>query len=161
MRPNPDISMTMRLAVFMSDYARCLDEGELERWPGFFTDDCVYKVTSRENVAAGYQIGLIYADSKGMLNDRVKSLREVNIYEEQTYRHILGLPHVAKIDPDGSLHARTGFIVARIMHTGETSIFATGSYHDKIALGDDHVALRERIVVCDSSHIDTLLAIPL
>jgi len=40
-------------------------------------------------------------------------------------------------------------------------VFATGCYHDKVA-ADGSGALRfaERIVVCDGSRFDTLVAIP-
>lgn len=31
------------------DYVECLDDDQLERWPEFFTDDCVYKIIPREN----------------------------------------------------------------------------------------------------------------
>ena len=55
-------------------------------------------------------------------------------------------------------------MVARIMHTGETMLFATGRYHDHIVLGDGGgraAAFAEKLVILDSRLIDTLLAIPL
>jgi hypothetical protein len=53
--------------------------------------------------------------------------------------------------------------VARIMHTGETVLFATGCYQDRVVLDADDGAPKflEKIVVLDSRLIDTLLAIPL
>ena len=59
------------------------------------------------------------------------------------------------------VRSETPFLVVRIMRDGETQIFATGRYLDlyKIRNRDDKLA--ERIVVCDSSRIDTLLALPL
>ena len=52
-------------------------------------------------------------------------------------------------------------MVARIMHTGETMLFATGSYRDRIVLDGDGATFAEKIVIIDSRLIDTLLAIPL
>jgi anthranilate 1,2-dioxygenase small subunit len=52
-------------------------------------------------------------------------------------------------------------MVARIMRDGTTTLFATGRYCDAYVVEEDSVKLRERIVVCDSSRIDTLLALPL
>ena len=103
---------------------------------------------------------MIYADTKSMLRDRVTALREANIYERQTYRHLIGLP--ALVGTEGELtRAETPFLVVRIMRDGTMDLFATGRYLD--ALMDDAGALRlrERIVVCDSGRFDTLLAIPL
>ncbi len=159
--PSADPTLTARLIAFLEAYARCIDDDELEQWPGFFSDACVYKITTRQNLEAGYAAGVAYADSKGMLNDRVKSIRQVNIYEAQRYRHVLSLPHIQSQDANGTLHVRTGFIVIRIMHTGETSIFATGSYHDRVGAQAERLVLHERIVVCDSPRFDTLLALPL
>ena len=35
------------------------------------------------------------------------------------------------------MQAKTSFMVARIMHTGETMLFATGCYQDRIVLDAD------------------------
>jgi hypothetical protein len=54
------------------------------------------------------------------------------------------------------------FIVARIMRGGGTEVFATGRYLDRVVQGPDAtLKFSERVVVCDSSNIDTLLVIPL
>ena len=156
-----DPSLTARLAAFMEEYVRCLDDDQLEQWPSFFTDDCKYKVTTRENLEANYPFGLIYADSNAMLQDRVKSLRTVNIYEEHRYRHFLGLPHVIAADATGVVDAQTSFLVVRIMLDGGTTVFATGRYQDKLQVAEARISIRERTVVCDSSRVDTLLAFPL
>ena len=94
-----------------------------------------------------------------MLRDRVSALREANIYERQSYRHILGQPFILS-EADGLVRCETPFIVARILLDGDTDLFATGIYKDCYVDGDSP-KLRERIVVCDSSRIDTLLAVPL
>lgn len=141
-------------------YAACIDEDALEAWPEFFTSDCFYKVTTMENHLKGRPAGLIYADSKGMLHDRISSLREANIYEQHRYRHIIGMPLIGK-EADGVIHAETAFLVSRIMRGGQMDLFATGKYVDELRRDGDGLLLRERIVVCDSVSIDTLLAIPL
>lgn len=142
-------------------YAQAIDDDELEAWPAFFTERGRYVVTTAENFAQGLPAGLVYATSQAMIRDRVKSLREANIYEAQRYRHIVGLP-LLETGPDGVVTGRTSFIVVRIMHTGETMIFATGSYRDRfVAEASGAIRLAERIVVLDSRQIDTLLALPL
>jgi anthranilate 1,2-dioxygenase small subunit len=47
------------------------------------------------------------------------------------------------------------------MRTGETDLFATGRYLDVLRLTAETIVITERLVVCDSSVIDVLLAIPL
>jgi anthranilate 1,2-dioxygenase small subunit len=141
-------------------YARCIDNGDLEAWPDFFDDDCTYKITTADNYSLGLEAGVIFANSKGMLRDRVASLREANIYERHTYRHFFGQPWILSEEPD-TVRSETSFIVARIMRDGTTDVYATGRYIDLYRLNGGSPKLRERIVVCDSSRFDTLLALPL
>jgi len=143
-----------------AEYARAIDDDRLEEWPGFFVEDCVYKITSADNHRQGLPAGVVYADSRGMLHDRVAALREANIYERQTYRHLVGLPAILGL-AEGVVRAETPFLVARIMRGGATDLFATGRYLDALVEDAGALRFRERIVVCDSSRIDTLLAIPL
>ncbi len=149
-----------RLAQLSADYARAIDDDRLEEWPAFFTDPCVYKITSADNHRRGWPAGLIYADSRGMLVDRVAALREANIYERQSYRHLVGLPAMLGEGDDGA-RVETPFLVVRIMRDGAMDIFATGRYLDLVVEVEDALRLRERIVVCDNSRFDTLLALPL
>ena len=95
-------ALEQRLAAdgLLADYAACIDDDRLEEWPSFFAEDCHYRVTHVEDFEAGYRHGMIYATSKGMLQDRISSLREANIYEAQRYRHIVG--------PRASLAWKTG-----------------------------------------------------
>jgi anthranilate 1,2-dioxygenase small subunit len=141
-------------------YARCIDSGNLEAWPDFFEDNCLYKITTADNHAQGLEAGVIFANSKGMLLDRVASLREANIYERHVYRHFLGQPWIVSHDAD-EIRSETSFFVARIMRDGITDVYATGQYIDTYKLNGTEPKLRERVVVCDSSRFDTLLALPL
>jgi anthranilate 1,2-dioxygenase small subunit len=153
--------MNNDLIQLNADYAASIDDNRLEDWPGFFVEDCFYRITTAQNHARKLPAGLVYADSRQMLADRVLSLRKANIFERQTYRHLLGLPRV--IADDGTcLSAETGFAVLRIMRTGETELFVSGRYFDDVVRGaDGSLQLKKRDVVCDSHRIDTLLALPL
>jgi anthranilate 1,2-dioxygenase small subunit len=95
-----------------------------------------------------------------MLRDRVAALREANVYERQAYRHIVGLPTLLD-GAEGEPRAEAPFLVVRIMRDGRMDLFATGRYLDVLAEEDGALRFRRRLVVCDSSRIDTLLAIPL
>lgn len=141
-------------------YTECIDEDRLEEWPDFFVEDCHYRITSRESHEAGYRHAVVYAASKGMLRDRVLALRRANIFEPHRYRHVIGPIRIAGVT-DGIAEVRSNFIAARIMHDGETSLFATGRYLDRIDIGALPYRFVERLVILDSQKIDTLLVIPL
>lgn len=150
----------LQICAFNAAYANAIDNDALEQWPAFFTEDCLYRITHAENERDGLPAGIVYADSRAMLEDRIAALRQANIYERQRYRHLLGIPLV---DRAGSAEAtaRTPFMVARIMATGESMLFATGEYQDRFVMKDGRLLLAERIAVCDSTVTDTLMALPL
>src|ERR1700730_2552992 len=143
-----------------AEYARGITTALSEGGPEHFHGRCVYKITTAANHREGLEAAIIFANSRGMLLDRVSALREANIYERQSYRHIIGQPCILS-DGNGEVRSETPFLVARIVQDGDTDIFATGRYLDLYKLEDGQPKLNERIVVCDSSRIDTLLAIPL
>lgn len=149
-----------RILALHAAYIRCIDHNELESWPDFFVDQCLYKVTTAENHKLGFPAGIIYADSKGMLIDRVQALRQANIYEKQSYRHMLGLPNILR-SGGAEAESETPFLVVRIMHDGQSDIFATGVYLDIVRTDGNDLKFASRVVVCDSSRVDTLMALPL
>lgn len=155
-----DAGFHQRLAALNADYARCIDEDRIEAWPEFFFDRCLYKITTAENHLKGLEAGIIYADSKAMLQDRVSALREANIYERQRYRHIIGTP-VIVADEGDTVRTESPFLVTRIMRAGQMDVFATGKYVDAVGEEGRTLKFAERIVVCDSARFDTLVALPL
>src|SRR4029453_6353478 len=152
--------MLDRVSQLNAEYARAIDDDRLEDWPGFFNDPCPYSITSAEHHRRGMRAGVIYADSRGMLKDRVAALREASVFERQTYRHVVGLPALLGAR-EGATRAERPFLVVRVMRDGTMGLFATGRYVDALVEEAGALRFRERIVVCDSSRIDTLLAIPL
>jgi 3-phenylpropionate/cinnamic acid dioxygenase small subunit len=152
----------VRLGIheLIAAYAECIDEDRLEDWPDFFVEKCRYLITSRQSHEAGYRHGVVYGASRGMLKDRVLALRRANIFEPHRYRHIVGPIRVGKIE-DGVAEVRSNFIAVRIMHDGETSLFASGRYLDRIDISAEPYRFAERLVILDSQKIDTLLVIPL
>jgi anthranilate 1,2-dioxygenase small subunit len=149
-----------RILALQAAYIRCIDNNEMERWPDFFVEQCLYKVTSAENHRAGLEAAIIYADTRAMLIDRVTSLRQANVYEKQSYRHILGLPSILR-NGGAEAECETPFLVVRTMHDGQADVFASGVYLDTYRLDNDDLKLSRRVVVCDSSRVDTLMALPL
>jgi 3-phenylpropionate/cinnamic acid dioxygenase small subunit len=144
----------------IGEYAEVIDEDRLEQWPALFSDPCKYLVICRSNYEAGMRQGVMYAATRGMLEDRVFSIRRANLFEPHRYRHVVG-PIRIKSAEGGVAVVHSHFIAARIMHDGATSLFATGRYLDRIDIATADYRFLERIVVLDSDKIDTLLAIPL
>ena len=151
----------LELCAFNAAYAQAIDNDRLEAWPAFFTTDALYRITHWENERDRLPAGIVYADSRAMLEDRVAALRQANIYERQRYRHLLGMPLIGPSAGATSVGASTPFLVVRIMGTGESCVFASGEYRDRFVRQDGRLLLAQRVVVCDSTVTDTLMALPL
>jgi 3-phenylpropionate/cinnamic acid dioxygenase small subunit len=152
----------LRLAIgdLNAAYADCIDDDRLEEWPDFFVENCRYLITDRASHEAGLRHGIIYAASKGMLADRVMAMRSANIFEPHRYRHLLGPARIDRV-VDGVAEAHANFLAVRIMHNGDSQLFATGRYLDRIDVAQTPLRFIERLVILDSQKIDTLLVIPL
>ena len=155
------MSALLRLAELNAAYAAAIDNDRLEEWPDFFVDDCLYKITSAENHRRGYAAGIVYADSRAMLRDRVTALRE-----RQHLRAAELSPHHRpagdRCRRGGRDHGRDA-VPGRPDHARREHAICSRPEFISTRLRDEGRRLRfvERIVVCDSAHFDTLLAIPL
>ena len=148
------------IAHLMTQYANVIDNDELERWPRLFTEKCIYQIISRRDFDAGLPIGLWFCDNRGMLEDRVNSVREVNVFEPQVYRHVIGPTEILALG-NGIYKTQSSYVVVRTMQDGEMIVFSAGRYLDEIVLNNDTALLQKRIVITDSWRYDTLVAIPL
>lgn len=148
------------IACLMTQYAHAIDNDELERWPQFFTARGVYQILPRTAYEQGHPVGVWFCDNRDMLEDRVSSVREVNVFEPHVYRHVIGPTEILDLS-GGVFRAQTSYIVVRTMHDGEMSVFSAGRYVDEIVVDKDVALFQKRIVVTDSARYDTLVVIPL
>lgn len=148
----------------MHAYVRCLDDDRLEEWPELFTEDALYRVVPRENVDQNLPIALIHCDSRGMLRDRVTAHRKANLFAPHAYRHLVSAICITGRE-DGLVTARSDYAVFRTsldpIAYGTTEIYGVGQYRDKILVDEDGPKFRERIVILDTSRIQSLLVTPL
>jgi anthranilate 1,2-dioxygenase small subunit len=155
-----DLATQLAVERLLARYVAAIDDDRLEEWPDFFVERCRYQIISSENYEQKLPIGVFFADSRGMLRDRVAALRQANIYEGQRYRHLVSATLIRE-EGAGLVTAQSNYIVVRIMHDGASTLFSTGRYLDRISLAAPEPLFLEKLVIFDSRRIDTLLAIPL
>lgn len=141
-------------------YARLLDEDRLEEWPDLFVERGVYKVIPRENLDRQPALPIFFCDSQAMMVDRVKSLREANVYNLHYSRHVVSNIEILSAR-DGIFEVAACYTVYQTDLEGQTRLFSVGQYRDVIAYGAGELRFREKIAVCDTFNIPNLLAIPL
>ncbi len=160
------VSQELRSAVedLIHAYVQCIDDDRLEEWPDFFTEDCLYQIMPRENADQGLPIAVMYCDSRGMLQDRVVAHRKANLFAPHLYRHLVSALRVTDQDK-GMVTARSNYAVFRTaldpINYGTTEVYSVGEYRDKIVFVDGVAKFQERIVIVDTSRIQSLLVTPL
>ena len=149
-----------RIERLYARYIRAIDDDRLEDWPAFFTDNCLYKIISSENFDQGLPLGIIHADSKAMLEDRVSAIRRANIFEDHRYKHFISAIDVTSV-ADGVAEVVANYQVIRIDIRGNGMLFSVGRYVDKIAIDENPPRFNQKLVIFDNERVDTLLALPL
>lgn len=145
---------------FNAAYGLCLDDDQLEEWPEFFVQDCLYQVIARENVDNGLPAAVMYCDSKGMLIDRIVALRRANVFPEHFNRHLISRAKITGVN-GSKVTAQASYAVLQTRNDGETRIYNVGKYDDTFIITDGVAKLEKRACVYDTHRIATLLATPI
>ena len=141
-------------------YARLLDDDRLEDWPTLFAERGVYKVVPRENLSRQPALPIMFCDSRAMMADRVRSLRQANVYNLHYSRHVISNIEILSARDD-RFEVAACYTVYQTDLEGQTRLFSVGQYRDVIVDNGGELEFREKIAVCDTFNIPNLLAIPL
>ena len=156
------ISADVRDAIhdLMADYCHYIDDDRLEEWLDFFTEDCIYKILSRENVENDLPLELLSCRNKNMLRDRILSLREANIYNIHFDKHILGAVRILA-EENGAYRGQANYTVYQSNQDGVSELFNVGTYRDLIVFADGKPLFKEKIAIADTFGIPRLLSTPI
>ena len=157
--PRVSIEDRLRIEDLYADYAACLDDARFAEWPGFFTEDCSYKVVARENFDRGLPLALLAFESRGMLVDRVYGITQTLFHEPYYQRHIIsGLI----VKPDGAgFSVRANYVVIRTKAGALPLVYSAGRYIDRIVEADGSLRYAEKICVFDSELIANSMIYPI
>jgi anthranilate 1,2-dioxygenase small subunit len=141
----------------LAEYGALIDMAKFDEWLDLFAAECRYQIVPRENFDRGLPAALVFCDSRAMLEDRIRALREANKYNIHTDRHVIGLPRVL----DNGCTVEAPFAVFQTDQEGETRLFATGLYRDRLESSGPRLKIRDKLVLLDTFAVPTLLATPL
>lgn len=140
-------------------YVSVIDADRLEEWPNFFTEDCVYEIIPKENSDLGLPMGIMHCFGRAMLRDRITSLREANVFEPHTYRHITSGLELAPVDAD-TVDVQSNYVVVQTLTDGESRIYQAGRYLDRVVHSAQGWLYQRKRAVYDTSRVQTLLVTP-
>ena len=158
---DPRTTREARLEIeeFHADYCWTLDCGDVERWPEYFTEDAVYRITARENADAGLPVGLVYADSRAMIRDRAFALKHTQMYAPRTLQHFVTNVRVLE-DKGESIKAQSNYLLLQTLVDGPTTIQQSGRYFDTFVRKEGKLLLKERQCIYDTVLIANDLVLP-
>jgi anthranilate 1,2-dioxygenase small subunit len=140
-------------------YVSVIDADRLEEWPNFFTEDCVYEIIPKENADLGLPMGIMHCFGRAMLRDRITSLRQANVFEPHTYRHMTSGLELTPVDAD-SVDMQSNYVVVQTLTDGESRIYQAGRYLDRVVHSAEGWLYQRKRAVYDTSRVQTLLVTP-
>ena len=157
----PAEALAARVAVedFHAEYCAVLDGGGLERWPEFFTEDCLYRVTEFENAAHGLPVGLVYAEGRDMLHDRAVAIARTQMFAPRQILHFVSNVRILDVSA-GEIVAQSNYLLLQTLVEGATTLHQAGRLFDRFARKGDSLLLKERQAIYDTAMIANDLVYP-
>jgi 3-phenylpropionate/cinnamic acid dioxygenase small subunit len=158
---DPALARTLRAEIeeFHAEYCAVLDDARIADWPGFFTEDAIYRITARENADAGLPVGLVYCEGIGMLRDRALAIEKTEMFAPRYLLHHVSNVRVLSA-ADGVVTAQANYVVLQTLVDEPTTLHQAGRYYDRFSRTAGRLLLRERHCVYDTLLIDNSLVLP-
>jgi 3-phenylpropionate/cinnamic acid dioxygenase small subunit len=157
------ITVETRLEVedLLYAYADCLDHGDITEWADFFTDDCLYKLISKENWDLGLPLGTIFAEGRGGILDRIAAVTQTTVYHERALTHLITNTRVLG-EADGMVEMTANYAVLETLTNQYTKILNSGRYLGKLARGGKGKGLKIKELICvfDSALVPASIIYP-
>ena len=150
--------LKIQVEEFNIDYSHVLDHGDIQQWPSFFTDDAVYRITSRENFDLALPGSIVYCCGLGMIRDRARAMAETQYYAP---RYLLHFNSNVRINShwDDIVEAQSNFLLTETLVDKPTKLHLSGTYYD-VFKKTDRLLLQHRTVVYDSNLINSAVILP-
>jgi anthranilate 1,2-dioxygenase small subunit len=144
----------------LEEVAWYLDDDQVERFPGYFIDACIYQVISRENYREGLPQAAIYCDGVDMVHDRVTALRETQVYVPRQWRHFISGVRVTAVHDDGC-SITANFMVTEAMADAEPTMLLIGQYVSELVRVDGTLKFKRHLAIYDNYRITRSLIVPI
>jgi 3-phenylpropionate/cinnamic acid dioxygenase small subunit len=145
-------------------YAEALDDGDVLRWPSFFTDDLpLYRITTRENVERGMELCLVLCEGQAMLRDRAIALQKTVMHRRRIQRRIVSGVRLLTFDGvegDG-VKSRATFALFEAIGDEPSRLIACGRSTDVIVRQGNELKFKDRLCVIDSRVVPDSLVFPI
>ncbi|MFT4560854.1 MAG: 3-phenylpropionate/cinnamic acid dioxygenase small subunit [Gammaproteobacteria bacterium] len=141
-------------------YGDALDDGPLELWPTFFTDQCMYQIIPRDNFDRNLPIAIMRCESRAMIEDRVTAVNETMMYEPRYLRHHTTDFRISEATETSAI-VKANFSVVEVLPDELPRILMTGRYLDRLERNvTGEWLFNEKICVFDSVLVPNSIVYP-
>ncbi len=140
-------------------YCTALDDGEVERWPSFFTETSSYLVTTKENVEQGWPVALMSCESRGMIIDRTTAIQRTLYHLPRAQRRLVSGLRVTGVEASGT-QVRSSFAVFETLVGEHTTVLASGGSRDVVAYEGGTLKFAKRVLILDAALVPNSLVFP-
>jgi anthranilate 1,2-dioxygenase small subunit len=155
-----EIVLWYELQRLQERYVGVIDTDRLEEWPELFTEDAIYEIVPKENADLGLPMGIMHCFGRPMLRDRILALRQANLYEPHTYRHMTSGLEFEQVD-ENTIDMQSNYVVVQTLTDGESRVYQAGRYFDRVVRSADGWRYQRKRAVYDTSRVQTLLVTPI
>ncbi len=151
------------VGLLYATYSEALDDGEIARWPGFFARECLYRITTRENLERGLPLCFVLCDGQAMLRDRAVSLQKTVVYRRRFQRRVtsgLRLKTFDGIDGDG-IETCASFVLFESVGDEPTRALVCGRSSDVVVREGNELKFKRRLCVIDARVVPDSLVFPI
>jgi 3-phenylpropionate/cinnamic acid dioxygenase small subunit len=159
-RLEANLRLRLQLEDLYANYGATLDYGKIEHWPDFFTEDCIYKLISRENYDLGLPLGTMFAEKRGGLEDRVTAVVKTSVYHERTFTHLITGVRLLG-ESRGVITATANYSVLETLPNQYTRVLNSGRYDDKIVRKGGKLLFKEKLCIFDSALVPASIIYPI
>ena len=155
----PDAALRFEIEDLYAEYADVLDTEDLERWPELFVEDAFYDVIPRENFERDMPLAIMRCESRAMMQDRVRAIRETLMFEPRYVRHLISSFRIAA-NGDGKIDVTANYAVLETLPDEMTKVLNAGRYVDMLVREDGKLRFKQKRCVYDSSVVPNSLVYP-
>lgn len=149
--------------LLYTKYCETLDSGEIERWPDFFPEKCLYRITTRENLERNMPLSFVLCDGSAMLRDRAVALQKTVFYRTRYQRRIISgirLKTFEDIDDKG-IETCASFVIFESIGDNPTQLLVCGHSSDVIIREEKTLKFKQRVCIIDARIIPDSLVFPI
>jgi|APFEC2959095136_1045048.scaffolds.fasta_scaffold06408_1 3-phenylpropionate/cinnamic acid dioxygenase small subunit len=151
--------LTLQIQDFYIRYSNVICDDQLELWPDFFEEQCLYRIIPRANFEANLPVAPLFCESRGALIDRVTAIRSTLVFSPRAITHHVTGMRIVDRESD-ILRTRTAISVHQTLVEGETSTLLVGKTLDDIRVGEAGLKFVKRDVIYDTELLASALIFP-